>query len=79
MSRYGYKTIADNFTNATLAVLAETYEESGCFWPFYDSQRERRPKDLTGTDARPTDVPDYAPTAALFLALCHEYYGQHAE
>jgi hypothetical protein len=76
LSRYGYKTIADNFTNVTLAVLAEGYDTSGCFWPFYDAQRKRRPKDLTEAPDRPVNVPDYAPTAAVFLSLCHEYYGR---
>ena len=76
MSRYGYKTIADNYTNVTLAALAEVYDTSGCFWPYYDPTRRRRPKDLTPSDHHGVDVPDYAPTAAIFLTLCHEYYGR---
>ena len=76
MSRYGYKTISENYTNITLASLAEAYESSGCFWPYYDPFRRRRPQDLTPGAHHAADVPDYAPTAAIFLTLCHEYYGR---
>lgn len=76
MGRYGYKTISENYTNITLASLAEVYESSGCFWPYYDPLRRRRPKDLTPGAHHEVNVPDYAPTAAIFLTLCHEYYGR---